>query len=40
MAFPGLFNKAGYKTSAYGKIFHWDGNDKHIWNHEQYDGGG
>jgi arylsulfatase A-like enzyme len=39
MAFPGLFTKAGYKTSAYGKIFHWDGNDRSVWNHEQWDGG-
>lgn len=39
MAFPGLFNAAGYKTSGYGKIFHWDGPDKDIWNHEQWDGG-
>jgi hypothetical protein len=34
MVFPSLFTKAGYKTSGYGKIFHWDGNDKEIWNHE------
>lgn len=40
MVFPGLFTKAGYKTSGYGKIFHWeDSGDKAIWNHEQWDNG-
>jgi iduronate 2-sulfatase len=39
MAFPALFAKGGYKTSAYGKILHWDGDDKNMWNHEQWDGG-
>lgn len=38
MAFPALFTKADYKTSGYGKIFHWDGPDKDVWNHEQWDG--
>jgi len=39
MAFPALFAKAGYRTAAYGKILHWDGDDKNIWNHDQWDGG-
>ena len=38
MVFPSLFTKAGHKTSGYGKIFHWDGNEKEIWNHDQWDG--
>lgn len=38
MAFPALFATAGYKTAGYGKIFHWDGNEKNIWNHDQWDG--
>lgn len=39
MAFPALFSSAGYRTAGYGKIFHWDGNDKNIWNYDQWDGG-
>lgn len=29
----------GYRTASYGKILHWDGDDKSIWNTEQWDGG-
>lgn len=39
MVFPGLFTAAGYKTSGYGKIFHWDGPEQDVWNHDQWDGG-
>ena len=38
MVFPGLFTAAGYKTAGYGKIFHWDGDDKDVWNYHQWDG--
>ena len=37
MSFPGLFTSAGYKTAGYGKIFHWDGDDKENWNYDQWD---
>jgi arylsulfatase A-like enzyme len=39
MVFPTLFANSGYKTAGYGKIFHWDGKEKNIWNHDQWDGG-
>jgi iduronate 2-sulfatase len=27
----------GYKTAGYGKILHWDGDDKEVWSEEHYD---
>ena len=35
MVFPTYLRRNGYLTSAYGKIFHWDGPDREIWNYEQ-----
>ena len=29
---------AGYKTSSYGKIRHWDGKDPSVWSHENFEG--
>ena len=37
MTFPGLFTAAGYKTAGYGKIFHWDRDDKENWNYDHWD---
>ncbi len=35
MVFPTHLSRNGYWTSAFGKIFHWDGPDKEIWNYDQ-----
>ena len=35
MVFPTHMSRNGYWTSAYGKIFHWDGPSKEIWNYDQ-----
>jgi len=36
LLFPTQLARSGYKTSSYGKVLHWDGNDKEVWNTEQY----
>jgi iduronate 2-sulfatase len=35
---PMRFSKAGYNTAGYGKILHWDTDDKDIWNVDHWDG--
>lgn len=35
MVLPTQLRRNGYWTSAFGKIFHWDGPDKEIWNYKQ-----
>jgi iduronate 2-sulfatase len=39
VVFPALLANIGYKTASYGKILHWDGPDRSIWNVDQWDGG-
>eukprot|EP01034_Spumella_vulgaris_P032119 gene32119-39669_t len=39
MSFPTQLIKSGYNTAGFGKIFHWDGEDKGIWNYDQWDNG-
>ena len=36
LLFPTQLSRSGYKTSSFGKVLHWDGNDKEVWNTEQY----
>ena len=36
--FPQHLIGAGYKTSSYGKIRHWDGRDPSVWSHENFEG--
>ena len=36
LTFPTQLARSGYRTSGYGKIMHWDGNDREVWNGEQY----
>lgn len=31
--------KSNYATAAYGKLRHWDGDDKKVWSHESWQGG-
>ena len=38
MIFPTKLHMSGYRTAGYGKIRHWDGPDRNIWD-TQYDGG-
>lgn len=38
MVLPALLSNAGYRTAGYGKIFHWETDDKGIWNYDHYDG--
>jgi iduronate 2-sulfatase len=35
---PTRFAKAGYNTAGYGKIAHWEANDKDVWSFDQWDG--
>ena len=37
MTLPSQLSKSGYNTAGIGKILHWDGNDKGIWNYFQWD---
>lgn len=34
---PSQLVRSGYNTAGIGKIFHWDGDDKGIWNYFQWD---
>ena len=40
MVFPAVLTTVGFKTAAYGKIFHWETgkNEQGIWNYDQFDG--
>jgi hypothetical protein len=37
MILPTHLSRAGYNTAGVGKILHWDGNNKDVWNYDQYD---
>jgi len=36
--FPEHLIAAGYKTAGFGKVRHWDGNDRNLWTDAQFDG--
>ena len=38
VVFPSRLAMSGYNTAGFGKVLHWDGDDKSIWNHEHWDG--
>lgn len=37
LSIPSQLARSGYNTAGIGKLFHWDGNDKGIWNYFQWD---
>ena len=37
MILPKALSRSGYNTAGVGKILHWDGANKDIWNYYQYD---
>ena len=39
MVLPGVLGQYGYKTASYGKIFHWETDDRAIWNYDHWDNG-
>ncbi len=39
VTFPTQLVRSGYNTASYGKIFHWEGNDRNIWNYESFENG-
>ena len=38
MLLPAELVKAGYNTAGFGKILHWETNDKNVWSHTSYEG--
>ena len=39
MVLPAVLGQYGYKTASYGKIFHWETDDRAIWNYDHWDNG-
>ena len=39
MAWPTQLARSGYNTAGYGKILHWDGPDKNVWNFDSWENG-
>ena len=39
MILPTQLQRSGYNTAGYGKILHWDGADRNVWNFESFDNG-
>lgn len=39
LVLPAQLDRSGYNTAAYGKIFHWEKNDKRIWNYDSWENG-
>lgn len=37
MVWPSQLARSGFNTAGYGKVLHWDGNDKDIWSYDQYE---
>ena len=37
LSIPTQLSRSGYNTAGIGKLFHWDGGDKDIWNYFQWD---
>jgi iduronate 2-sulfatase len=38
VTFPSILNDYGYRTAGFGKVVHWDGNDRNIWTEGQWGG--
>ena len=38
LIFPARLVMSGYKTAGFGKVLHWDLNDRKIWSYEHWDG--
>ena len=38
LTLPSRLASVGYRTASYGKIAHWESDEKHIWSHDQWDG--
>jgi arylsulfatase A-like enzyme len=39
MIIPTHLVRSGYNTAGIGKVLHWDGNDKEIWNYHSFENG-